>query len=138
LVTTRWSSLLALLSAATTAGCTPRTEAPGGSAPAAAIDPGCPREEFLEALHASAFHFQHGSPAVARLQLERARGLAPAPGDVLSTRLLAQLTEISRRFDGEPSWAQSETELVRLALGDWPCLPEALHRRFHQALPALP
>jgi hypothetical protein len=99
--------------------------------------PGCPSEAFMEEVHASAFHFQHGSAEAARSHLARARALMPAHGDAVSATILLQLSEISRRIEADPNWARSETEYVRVAFSDWPCLTESLHERFHGKLPPL-
>ncbi len=61
----------------------------------------------------------------------------PSSADVVSAKLFAQVTEISRRIEGDPTWAQSETEHVRLAFGDWSCLSESVHQRFHSGLPPI-
>jgi hypothetical protein len=99
--------------------------------------PACPAEAFVEGLHAAAFHFQHGPAAVARQRLAHARSIAPTPLDETSEKILGQLDEISRRIEDDPSWAQRETENIRLELGDWRCLAEDAHRRFHAKLPSL-
>jgi hypothetical protein len=99
---------------------------------------GCPPEAVIEDLHASAFHFQHGSVDVARSHLERAQAVVPARPDATSAKVVARLVEISRRIDTDPKWAQSEAEYIRLAFGDWSCLTESMHHRFHGKLPALP
>lgn len=97
---------------------------------------GCPSEDLIEELHAAAFGFQHGSPETARVEL--ARATSKSPSDATSKKLLEQLSEISRRIESDAAWAQRETETVRLELGDWSCLPTAMHDRFHAKLPALP
>jgi len=93
---------------------------------------------FVEELHAAAFHFQHGPLSIARERLDRARTTAPSPADATSTKLLGQLAEISRRIESDADWAQRETENVRLEFGEWLCLSEGMHKRFHAKLPPIP
>ena len=98
----------------------------------------CPPRETLEAVHAAAFHFEHGTGDTAGSHLERAQGLASATSDTTTRRALSMLTEIARRHTDEPQWAHLETERVRLLLSDWSCLTADLHRSFHAELPPIP
>ncbi len=100
--------------------------------------PACPSASLIKELHAVAFYFQQGPTAVARDHLARAHASALAGADGVSRQILARLDEVSRRIDTDAVWAQTETEQLRLAFGDWPCLPETMHRRFHAALPPIP
>ena len=118
------------------AGCKGEPPHAGSEAAVQAAIQSCPPEVFLEELHASAFHFEHGPLGVARSHLEAARALKPK--DVVSTKTLSQLSEISRRIDGDPNWAKSEVEHVRVAFRQWWCLTEVRHQRFHEKLPAIP
>jgi hypothetical protein len=137
-----WGRLLvAALFATCPIGCRKQRNEPAGVTIGASTTPSastCPSEAFLEELHAAAFHFQHGPTPLAREHLEVARRKAPAPADAISTNILGQLTEISRRVESDTDWAQSATENVRLELGDWSCMPASLHQRFHTKLPPLP
>jgi hypothetical protein len=117
-------------------GCKSRSEPTGAKATAAAAS-ACPTEEFMEELHASAFRFQHGPIEGGRRHLERARDVAPVPADAVSTKIVGQLSEIARRIESDPMWAQRETEHVRIAFGDWSCLPQSTHDRFHARLPPI-
>jgi hypothetical protein len=97
----------------------------------------CPPQEGIAALHAAAFHFQHGPAPTAREHLRRARAIIERPGP-RATALLERLAAISGLSDREPGRAAAETEHLRLDLGEWACLPAELHERLHAALPALP
>jgi len=114
----------------------------GGSAPPAASHrdaptvtaSACPPDAFIEALHAAAYHFENDAPSVAREDLRRADGWSPAPADDVSRALLVRLSEVSRRVDTDPMWARTETEEIRAAFAEWPCLGDVAHARYHDAL----
>lgn len=132
---------LVLLAAVASFGC-------ARSAPTAA--PACPSEAFLEAVHAAAFHFEHGTAARGWQSLEQARALAPAEPGGKSREVLDRLEGAARMIDEPqaplpadpnaawlrpPDQARYELEKLRLEFADWACLPEPLHQRFHAALP---
>jgi hypothetical protein len=98
----------------------------------------CPPEQLLRALHASSFHFQHGPVAQGRRHLAQAQELAHGPATGALGGVLAKLSSISARIAGEPDWAHSETEQIRLFFSEWRCIPDEMHTRFHEALPPIP
>jgi len=118
-------------------------EAPAPPAPAPTPTPApvpapasaCPPDELLGALHAAAFHLEHGTPAEARADL-RAAGAIPA-GDATSLELLGALRGAVDRAEGDPAGARLVSEEVRARLADWACLGPELHRALHERLPPL-
>ncbi len=126
------------LAAVLSVGCNPPRQAPIARAQGVVAKPAaCPTAQAMEELHASAFYFEHGTADVGRQHLERARFLAVAATDPTWRRLLATLTDVSERIDTEPSQARSEVEQVRATLGEWACLAESEHQRFHASLPPI-
>ena len=106
--------------------------------PATATTPeGCPPEVLVRALHAASFHFQHGPIEEGHHHLARARQLARELGPFELGGSLARLSSIFERIGDEPDWARSETEHLRLFFSSWRCLPDAMHDRFHEALPSI-
>jgi hypothetical protein len=95
----------------------------------------CPSEAFIESLHAAAFHFERGDHASGRAHFDHAMTMDVAQHDEIARRLVAQLSEVSRRGEADPSWTLGETEQMRATFGDWHCLPETSHRAFHERLP---
>ncbi len=124
-VKTLLSSLCALLVVSACEGAAPPPE------------PSCPRAELVEAIHAAAFHFDHGPVSTARTQLDRARSLAGGRSDRATDRLLAELATISQLVDEDPGRAHLENERLRMRLGDWRCLREPAHSALHAKLPPI-
>ncbi|MCZ7682075.1 MAG: hypothetical protein M5U28_26085 [Sandaracinaceae bacterium] len=100
-------------------------------------EPSCPDAELVEAIHAAAFHFDHGPVSTARARLDRARSLAGGGSDEATDRLLAELTAISQLVDEDPARAHLENERLRMRLGDWHCLREPAHSALHAKLPPI-
>ena len=111
----------AALSAVLLAACT-RAPAP----------PSCPPEGAIEALHAAAFHLEHGDSADGRAALARAAAGVQTPE---LQRLRARLAAAAEAADADAR--RRGTEEVRAELAGWTCLPAALHARFHARLPPL-
>ena len=93
---------------------------------------------LLRALHATSFHFQHGPVEQGRHHLDRARQLSGERSKGESGRVLAKLSAIAQRITTEPDWAHRETQQLRLFFSSWRCISEAMHERFHGALPPIP
>jgi hypothetical protein len=91
----------------------------------------------VEALHAAAFHFEHGDPAEARAALARARAdLTREPGRSREAHdFLTRLDDVARAQPSNPGQARSETEWLRMSMQDWACLTPAVHARLHERLP---
>jgi len=115
----RWTAGLALCAAC--------------SRPAFPTPPPCPGEAIVEALHAAAFHLEHGDAALGRAAL--ARTSDAKPGNPGFDRMRAQLGAAATTTDGDARKRAAES--VRAELSGWACLPEPLHTRFHTRLPAL-
>ncbi len=99
----------------------------------------CPSEATLRDLHAAAFFFQNDHLAQARSRLASARqNLASTPPDPVTKQLLAELSNIESLSDAARDERARRAEHVRLLFAGWPCLPEAVHQRFHLELPPLP
>ncbi len=101
------------------------------SRPGAPAPPPCPTEDVIEALHAAAFHLEHGELARGRAALD----LISAAEDARLTRMHAALAAAANATDADSR--RRATESVRADLSGWACLPEPLHARFHAKLPAL-
>lgn len=119
---------IATVTATVTGGCSNRTSHSGAAV--------C-SEALVEALHAATFHFEHGSKSDGRAALARARALAGGANDDTARDVLRRLAVVDGAIDAEPDRARTELESIRVAFGDWKCLPEPLHQRFHAALPPL-
>lgn len=118
-------------------GCAARQRLTRRAAPGVLLDPDCPAPEFLEALHAAAFHFEHGAAAEGHKQLRRAQWLAGAPLDPTAQQLLERLVSLAR-VDAGADQAGLVAEATRAAFLDWRCFPAELHQRFHLSLPPVP
>jgi hypothetical protein len=95
---------------------------------ARAAAPPCPGDELLEAVHAAAFHLEHGGDAAA--DFRRAATAVSGPLDSVTRDLLSRL----RRAAAAGGDVVSVTEDARAQLADWRCLSEEAHRRFHTRL----
>ena len=133
----------ALLCALAAAGCD--DDAPGTAAPndvlrgmTSSPDTPCPPEPLIEALHAAAFHFQHGTPADAGAKLAAARVLSRDVLNADAVRLMGHLERIRITGASDPAAAATETEWVRAFLSSWYCMPTAMHDSFHTRLPPIP
>jgi len=103
-----------------------------GDAPRASPE-GCPDLPFIEALHAAAYHIEHGALEEATRRLARAHALGAH--DPVSLQMLGRLDQAAQLEPADPAQAKIETEYVRATLADWPCLAEEVHQRFHAQLP---
>ena len=96
----------------------------------------CPSAPLIQELHAAAFFYEHGSADTARQHLQQARELAAHDHlDATATTVLAALVRVDAEIAQNPATAKNEVEQTRAAFADWPCLPDAMHRGFHSALP---
>jgi hypothetical protein len=99
----------------------------------------CPSRDVVEALHAAAFHFEHGSRDAGHAALTAARSrLAKTSTAGHARDLLGQLDLVERILPTDAARARSETEWIRLSLQDWACLSPTDHTRFHEKLPPVP
>jgi len=98
----------------------------------------CPADTFVAAVHGGLFYFEHGSPEEAREALALAERLAVHGSDPTGRALLEGLRSVADSIDADPAVAHLEVERLRMALGDWRCLDEDLHRALHEELPPIP
>lgn len=136
-----WHALI-LLSALCPTGC--KGDAPRSRPEAApsVSTPACPPETAIEDLHAATFYFENGPPDEARSYVERARAATSTLSDPTLTRILDLLSRASRQSEKDPgSVAAGDLRLVfeetRVAFFEWSCFSEAMHARFHEALPPI-
>jgi hypothetical protein len=91
---------------------------------------GCPADEILEAVHAAAFRMEHDSMEAGRRALAEVATRIHGPLDATTRELFGRLA-FAASGGGDP---REITEEVRAALGNWSCLTEEMHRRFHMHL----